>query len=257
MANVFGILSAIVLAATAFFALKNKAALEDQLTQLSRQEADKETNQREFNELTTEAQGFEAEAEEANAENTTLSSELEAQLATNKGLQSEVDDKKSVAESKAKEVSDKKEMLAPLGDLDQLANEFKKLKTDLATLNGELLQKDTEISTRTSVKNALETENESLSSVIRNYAEKKSNPNLKASVTRVVSDLGFVILSGGDNAGIIRDSTLDVVRNGEVIGKLKVTGTEPSSAAANIVPDSFDEGMSVRTGDTVVASDSK
>lgn len=77
---------------------------------------------------------------------------------------------------------------------------------------------------------------------------------MNARVSRVVTDLGFVILSGGDNAGIVRDSVLNVQRDGETIGKLKVTATEPSAASASIIPDSFGGDARVRVGDKVVAS---
>lgn len=256
MANAFGIITALVLAATAFFALKNKSALEDQKAVLASEERKLELNNKTFDERKEELSELQSETQAANDENAELTEKLEAQLKTNKTLEDEIEDKKGAAESKKSQVEEGKEKLARFGDLDDLKRNLEKLKTDLATLKGELLLKDTEIKTRTALSDSLNTENSALEDVLSRYAKKQSSPNLNASVSRVVSDLGFVILSGGDNAGIVRDSILSVQRGGATIGKLKVTGTEPSSAAASIIPDSFEDGMRVRVGDKVVASNS-
>lgn len=254
MANAFGIIAALVLAAAAFFGFKNKAALADQRGLLSSEEQKLEINTKDFEKKKETLVGLQDDTKAANEENVTLTEQLEAQLATNKALQSDIDDKTSAAESKKAKVEEEREKLARFGNLEDLERKLNKLSTDLATLKGELLLKNTEIQTRTALTNSLGTENEAVASILKKYAEKQSLDTLNARVSRVVTDLGFVILSGGDNAGVVRDSILDVKRDGEVIGKLKVTGTETSTAAANIIPDSFKDGMTVRVGDTVVAS---
>lgn len=254
MANAFGIIAALVLAATAFFGLKNKAALEDQRAVLASEDRKLELNKKTFDERKMELGGLEEETRLATEENADLTEKLETQLATNQTIQTDIDDKKSVVETKKAEVEEGQEKLARFGNLDDLKRNLEKLSTDLATLNGELLLKDTEIQTRESLDATLNTENSALADVLKRYSEKQSLPNLNARVSRVVTDLGFVILSGGDNAGIVRDSVLNVQRDGETIGKLKVTATEPSAASASIIPDSFGGDARVRVGDKVVAS---
>lgn len=254
MANVFGILAALVLAAAAYFGMVNKKALIDQESVRASEEMRLDQNNETFKDLTSKFNGLEEDTKVATEENVALTEKLEAQLATNKSLDVEISDKRDAAETKKTRVTEGKEKLVKFGNLDDLKRNLEQLRTDLATLNGELLLKDNEINSRTDLNKSLNTENENLSMVLGNYAKKQSSPNLRASVTRVVSDLGFVIISGGDNAGIVRDSILEVQRGGETIGKLEVSGTEPSTAAASIIPDSFQEGMRVRVGDTVVAA---
>lgn len=254
MANAFGIIAALVLAATAFFGLKNKAALEDQRAVLASEESKLALNTKTFDSRKSELSGLNEDTRLATEENAELTEKLNAQLATNQALQSEIDDKKSVVGSKKAEVEEGEEKLARFGNLDDLKRNLEELSTDLATLNGELLLKDNEISSRENLTVSLQTQNSALADVLKRYSEKQSLPNLNATVSRVVSDFGFVILSGGDNAGIIRDSVLEVQRGGATIGKLKVTATEPSAASASIIPDSFEEGVRVRVGDRVVAS---
>ena len=82
----------------------------------------------------------------------------------------------------------------------------------------------------------------------------ESNPEAVTRIRSVYATLGFVTLGGGDNLGIVKNSTLEVVRDEEVIAKLKVTTVESKSAAADIIPDSGVDGESVQVGDTVRAA---
>ena len=252
MANAFGIITALVLAAAAFFGFKNKAALADQSETLASEVRKLELNKKTFDERKEELSGLEEDTQSANEENADLTEKLEAQLAKNKALDADIADKKSAVESKKAAVDSGQEKLAKFGNLDELKGKLEKLGTDLATLKGELLLKDNEIATRESLNASISTENSAMEDVLSRYTRKESLPGLNSSVSRVVSDLGFVILTGGDNAGIIRDSVLDVRRGGSTIGKVKVTATEPSTAAASIIPDSFQDGTRIRVGDKVV-----
>ena len=82
----------------------------------------------------------------------------------------------------------------------------------------------------------------------------ESNPEAVTKISSVYATLGFVILAGGDNLGIVKNSTLEVVRDDEVIAKLKVTTVEAKSAAADIIPDSVVDGESIQVSDTVRAA---
>ena len=85
----------------------------------------------------------------------------------------------------------------------------------------------------------------------------KSYPTLNTRISSIYRNWGFVILAAGDQQGVITGSTLDVVRGGEVVGKLKVTAVEAGRAAADIVLDSVAEGSSLRVGDKVTAEKEK
>ena len=254
MANAFGIIAALVLGAAAFFGYKNKIALADQRAIVSDQQDKLLLNEDNFREKQEDLAGLQEDTKAATEEKAELDEKLEAKLASNKTMESDIEDKKGDVKSKTERVESGKEKLAKFGELDGLEENLKQLGTDLATLKGEDLALTGQIDQRRSASAQLRTENAALEGVLGNYARKQSLPGLNASVSRVVSDFDFVILTGGDNAGVIKDSTLDVLRNGEKIGKLKVTATLPSSAAASMIPDSFTEGSRVRVGDKVVAS---
>ena len=59
-------------------------------------------------------------------------------------------------------------------------------------------------------------------------------------------------LASGNNAGVVTNSTLSVVRGGEAIAKLLVTAVESGSASASIVPDSLAPDVTLMVGDQVI-----
>lgn len=254
MANSFGIGAAVLLAIAGFFMLKNKAAVESQGEDLVREEGRLERQEREYTDLVETLETTEAETEEATAANTELTAQLEEKQRAVKAVESEIADLKDVRDQKKARVEEGNENLAKFGNLRDLQRKLEQLRVDLATLEGEQLRLQAAVDSGSARKQTLDMETSELSSALKKYAEKKSNPALKTRVSRVVPEYGFVVLGGGDNLGIIRDSFLSVVRGGDVIGKLQVTGTESSTAVASIVPDSLQDGMQVRTGDLVVAA---
>ena len=76
---------------------------------------------------------------------------------------------------------------------------------------------------------------------------------MKTRISSIYRNWGFVILAAGDRQGVVTGSTLDVMRGGEVVAKLKVTAVEAGRASADIVLDSVAAQVTLRTGDTVVA----
>ena len=254
MANAFGIIAALALLVAAYFGYQNKAALLEQRSELDAEQHALDTNNKTFDEKKVELAGLEADTKEANEKTAELKEQLDAQLATNKQFETDIEDKKDAVTSKRAEVEEGNEKLAQFGDLDDLKDNLTKLGSDIATLEGELLLRSNEIETRRATSSALQTESAALDNVLKSYAAKKSLAGINSTISRVVTDLGFVLLTGGDNAGIVRDSVLEVKREGETIGKLKVTATEPNSAAASLIPDSFVDGTTARVGDKVVAA---
>ena len=251
MANILGIFAAVFLIGASFFSIKNKAALADQERILSEQEDTKNRNVKHFEEVDATYEDNEARRIAANEEDVKVSESLEKQEVSNKLLSSQIKTTTGDVEVKKEKVADGKEKLAKVGDLDDLRRKLDDLGVDLAELNSGLAQRANEIVARQTVKGTLLTENDRLEGILDKYTKRESLPGATARVARVLSDFDFVILSGGDNAGIVNESKLDVLRGGVVIGQLMVTTTTQNSAAANPVVDSF-VGTAVRVGDTVV-----
>jgi len=75
---------------------------------------------------------------------------------------------------------------------------------------------------------------------------------LKTRIRSIYPNWGFVTLAAGNNAGVVANSSLDVVRDGETVAKLLVTAVESSSASASIVPDSLAPDVTLSVGDQVI-----
>jgi superoxide dismutase len=64
---------------------------------------------------------------------------------------------------------------------------------------------------------------------------------------------GFTVLNVGDKQGARPNTTYLVARDGNAIGRLKLTSVENNQSVAEILPETFTRGASVRLGDDVVA----
>jgi hypothetical protein len=62
----------------------------------------------------------------------------------------------------------------------------------------------------------------------------------------------FVVLSLGEHQGVETNAEMVVVRDGTLIGKIRVSSVEPSTAIGDIIGSSLPRGGQVQTGDTVI-----
>jgi hypothetical protein len=261
MANIFAILTAIVLAVSAFLAYQNKGRPEeagrgyagwikktkDEKDALARQQTKLAGLQAVLNQTNTDLAA-------KNDENTKLDADLKAQQETVSKLEAEVTAKESEASDKADEVKSKQDSLKAIGDIDQVLAELKQTQSDIAQLDLDIAQAETQQAAMEGQRLGVDKALGDVRERIKWRSTGKSNPELNTAVRSVYQNLGFVTLAGGDNLGIVKDSTLDVVRGSEVVAKLQVTTVEANTAAADIIPDSLAQGESVRAGDRVRTS---
>lgn len=79
-------------------------------------------------------------------------------------------------------------------------------------------------------------------------------PAFNARVSSVFPAWGFVILNKGNSGGVFANADLEVKRGKDVVAKLKVRNVEQRISVADVVPGSVTEGDFVRSGDLVVAA---
>ncbi len=252
MANVFGILTAIVLALAAFVAFKNKdhydadiSATHVQKDLLVKSQARLKAAQAVLKALPIERAGVDAEVDK-------LTSAEAAQKKVN-------DDLKQVIDAKTAKISANKEKLddirvkteksgnistlaaklrATSAELEELAQSITGAEAKLANLTGQIASTDTQIG--------------QTKSKFESFANGQSLPTLKTRIRSIYPNWGFVTLASGNNAGVVANSTLNVERDGQTIAKLLVTAVETSSASASIVPDSMVADVTLMVGDHVV-----
>jgi hypothetical protein len=252
MANVFGILTAIVLALSAFIAFKNKAAYandiaetQNQKEKLAKSEARLEKDEEILAALPPEIQGVEDEVE-------ALSGEEAAQKKVNDDLAAQVKTKTDqIAADKAK-LDDIREKTSKIGNVDQLASKMRETNSAIEELKQSIANNEASLANLTAQSAATQAQIANSKSKFEDFAASRSLPTLNTSIRSIYPSWGFVTLGSGNNAGVVIGSTLNVVRNDTVVAKLLVSGVEATTASASIVPDSLDDGATLMVGDRVV-----
>ncbi len=77
---------------------------------------------------------------------------------------------------------------------------------------------------------------------------------LEGQIVAVNQAWGFVVLNLGDRSGVVNNAEMVVMRDGDRIGKIKITSVEPSNSIANILSASVSDGQRVLPGDRVIYS---
>ncbi|HEY5036844.1 MAG TPA: hypothetical protein VII74_06905 [Chthoniobacterales bacterium] len=62
----------------------------------------------------------------------------------------------------------------------------------------------------------------------------------------------FVVLSVGERQGMVANAELLVMREGSLIGKIRISSVEPTTSIGDIISNSLPRGVEVQPGDTVV-----
>lgn len=258
MANIFAILTALVLVISAFLAWKNMGVEEEKVGYrgwiLARQnmEATLSRNETKLSDTENELATTEAELGETNSEVEDLQTAVDALVAENAKLKEEEAAKKSEAENKQAEAESAKAKLAEIGNAEEAIAEIASLKSETEKLQLAIGEKEASLAGLEGVKGDTQEVIDAVSEKIRYRVTQESEPELETYVAGVFQNLGFVTLADGDSSGVVKDSTLNVVRDNQVVGQLLVTTVERNTAAAGIVPDSFADGERPRVGDKVV-----
>jgi hypothetical protein len=130
--------------------------------------------------------------------------------------------------------------------------EIKILHADITQLNTDISERETKLAGLTANNTDLVTKHTNLREHIESRSGGRSVPGLKAGIRAVYNNWGFVTLNAGDKAGVVFNSTLDVVRDKDVVAKLLVTVVERDTASATIIPDSVTQDTVLMPGDKVV-----
>ena len=253
MANVFGILSTILLLFGAFVAFKNKEALEQEISVTNGKIEDFKSLQKDSQQLSDEIAALEEETSGFNSEEAEAAGQLATQLQENAGVQTKIDAAERDAATKEAEVARANDQLKELGDIPDLIRNLKATQAAIARLSEDIASNEANVSQLESTKTSTTSTLDSLKEVNRIRRQKEVPENFEANIRSVYRNWGFVTIGAGDNDNVMKDSVLQVTRNGQTIGKIKVTAVEANTAAANIIADSVAEGESINSGDRVSA----
>ena len=256
MVNTFGILSAIVLAFSAFVAFKNKEEFEKQDIATTAEQGRLETNTKTYNDLLASIKQLESDTADANKSRDDYRARVETQTEKNDAVQADIDEKEKELTSTKREVADAQEKLKELGDLEELAPKIERLQASIAEYKDKVADLNTQIDRLRGEKSRT---GEVLASVKKKQSQITSGqsfPTMKTKIRSIDRRLGIVTLAAGIRSGVIGGSKVAVIRNGEKIAELNVKAVSANLATADVIQSSLKEGENVAPGDTVIPAES-
>ena len=251
MANIFAAITAVLLLASAYVAFKNQQAYEkeiadsqtaqkrldvsrERLAQLRRERDDTIEERTGVEEDTVAKQGVESERKSGNDQ-----------------LQGDINTKRQDVADNAEKITEIEDQTKELGEIRDLADNIRRMRSEITGLEDDKAGKDAKLANLIANKNSTETSIDGYRKQNESFAKQQSFFG-STRISAIYGPWGFVTLAAGNNAGVVTGSTLDIVRDGEVIAKLRVRSVESSRAAADIIPDSMVEDVTLMVGDRVV-----
>jgi uncharacterized protein (DUF3084 family) len=114
--------------------------------------------------------------------------------------------------------------------------------TELETVNTQLQDQNTALSTQIAELRRKEDSRQKL----------QMRQGLTGTILAVNQAWNFVVLSLGDRQGVVPNAEMLVQRDGQFLGKVRVTSVEPSTSIADILVRTVPRGLSVMPGDKVI-----
>lgn len=250
--KVLSILALVVLCAAGFVAFKNKKAYELEIENRKSAQAALKISQ---NRLQTAIDSYNATVEEdetVQQEIVGLLDNEEQQKDVNAGLNNllrERSEELQYFEGNPDMVNDWNDKVRIA---DTSMDEIKVLDKEIKDLDSMVASREDKLQQLTDRDNGLKDNITALKNHIASRSDGRSIDSLRTRIRAVYNTWGFVTLTDGDKNGVVLNSTLDVVRDGEVIAKLLVTTVEQQTASADIVPGSMEPGTALMIGDLVV-----
>ena len=218
--------------------------------------------------LTSANQQLEAakgELEEQKKEVSQLGGDKEkvsAELGEARGERDKAKEDLAAAQQQAKDLeSDGQAKDAKIGELETQIAELEQTPTTpggapLAVESAETEARMTELIT---VNQQLQDQNTSLSTQVSELRRKEDGrqkvqmrQGLSGTILAVNQAWNFVVLSLGDRQGVVPNAEMLVQRDGQFLGKIRVTSVEPSTSIADILVRTVPRGLSVMPGDRVI-----
>lgn len=254
MANIFGILTAIVLALTAFVAYKNKAAYEKQISETATQKDNLSKSKTRLKTAKENLKATQDKLTETEADIAKLTEDSATQTKANDDLKLQIDAKSAKVASNKEKLDQYREQTAKFGDLKELAAKMRETSTEREAVTQSVADNEAKLANLTSENTQAESQVNAIRGKLDLMSSGQSLPTLNTRIRSIYPTWGFVTLAAGNNSGVVANSTLNVVRDGNTIAQLLVTSVERSSASASIIPDSVSQDVTLMVGDRVVAA---
>jgi len=252
MANILGIFTAIVLAVAAFVAMKNKDRFENEivnrdseLSNLAKSQDRLKAAQEVLRQLPIDRAEIDAQAAVKTDEETKLK-------ASNDDMKSQIESKTAKTESNRNQLDEIRTKISRIGNIREIAGKMKNMRVELDELGQSITDNEASLANLAAQNSATEADAATRKNELDTFSKGESLPSVRTRIRNIYPTWGFVTLSDGNNIGILTNSTLNIVRGDETVGRLLVTAVESRSATATIIPDSIGEDIVLMVGDRVV-----
>lgn len=252
MANIFGILTTLVLAVAVFVAFKNKTAYENEIANVITEKDRLGVSQKRLTDAQENLRGINEEIPVVEGRAAELVSEGNQQRSDNESLQNQIATRTAEIDRNRTQINEVKERTAAYGDTEQLAQRMRDLSSELEDLSQAITSNEARLANLTSNITTLEAENTAAQALLEGYSRGESRPGLATRIRSFYPNWGFVTLADGGASGVAGNSTMDVVRGNEVIAKLLVTAVESNTASASIIPGTISDDITLMVGDRVI-----
>ncbi|MES2996736.1 MAG: hypothetical protein V4733_07995 [Verrucomicrobiota bacterium] len=253
MANILGVITAIVLALAAFVAMKNKERYQAEIDNRKAEEEKLRKTERRLDIATKDKDKTIGERKAVEEEIVVATREKETLERTNSDLKSQSEAKGAKISENTAQLDEIRDKTAKFGDIKDLASKMKVTNDEINALKVSIDESQSKLNNLTAQTKATEESSDALQDKLTLLTSGRSLPTLRTTIRSIYPAWGFVTLGAGNNAGVVTNSTLNVVRDGQTIAKLVVTAVESTRASANIVPDSLAPDTTLMVGDRVAA----
>jgi hypothetical protein len=252
MAQVFGILTAIVLALSAFVAFQNKEkyAAEISVTRVEHDKLEKSKIRLAAAQVIRKQLPIDLAA--VNKEIDDQTADEAKQKKINSDLKEDVDAKTAKIATNKEQLDDIRTKTEKTGNIKELAAKLRATKAELAELATSIEDREKKLADLGAQIVSTDKQIADAKGKFDDFANNRSLPSLKTRIRSIYPNWGFVTLAAGNNAGVVANSNLQVVRDGKTIAMLLVSAVESTSASASIVPDSLANDVTLMVGDQVV-----
>ncbi len=253
MPTILAILTAAIIAISGYVAYKTKNKYDEKLTEVDVVKMDLSKSEKSLKEKQGQLESLPAQVSEIQSQSETLVNQESAVSKANEELKAKADElmAKSAA-NKAKLDEMKEKVTGSTGGAQELAAKMRTVGTEREEMKQAVASQEAIVANRTAEAAQLDARVAEAKTSIEKYNTGESLPSVSARISNIYSEYGFVTLTSGNSDGVITNSTLNVVRDGDVIAKLLVTAVEASRSSASIVPGSIADGVTLSVGDRVV-----
>lgn len=252
--KILSTISAVCLAAAAYFAFENSKALKAEKTRVVTAEA----NLKQVKDRKTQADEVQknktAQLDTVKKEVDDTKMKVAKAAADSQEKQASLDLAKNNLTQVVQQVDTIQKKIDEMGDVEKLLAQVEALKKEKLDAEGIVAAQTQKLAIEQESLAGLQKQIASFRDLEARARKGIVEPSFNARIASVFPGWGFVILNKGNSGGVFANADLDVKRGKDVVAKLKVRNVEQRISVADVVPGSIAEGDMVRSGDLVVAS---